>query len=370
MAGDSAEGKIRDLAAKALRASAERFRIVYHTAPLAFVLWDRECRVTDWNDRAERIFGWSPEDVLGKNFFEFLIPQGARPQVKDVVKSLLRGEVEPEVVNENLTKSGKKILCQWHNSVLRDPQGEIVGAMSLGLDITEARRAELELRASRKGLRSLARHLHTIREEERGAIARVIHDELGQTLTGMKMDLYWLQRQLNEDQGLLVEKIGTTLKQIDETVKRVQKISTELRPGLLDDLGLVAAIEWQVEQFRVQTQIPCELVVAPRELFIEADLATIFFRILQEALTNVVRHAQADHVRVHLIGTRGQLELEVADDGCGIAAERLSDHRSFGLISMHERASSWGGEIEISGQADRGTVVRVTVPLPTEPAEA
>jgi len=136
------------------------------------------------------------------------------------LRSLMRGEVEPEVVNENLTKSGKVILCQWHNSVLRNPQGEIVGAMSLGLDITEARRAELELKASRRGLRSLARHLHTVREEERGTIARVIHDELGQTLTGMKMDLYWLKRQLNEDQGALVEKIETTLRQIDEAMIR------------------------------------------------------------------------------------------------------------------------------------------------------
>jgi PAS domain S-box-containing protein len=127
---------------EALRASENRYRNVYDTAPLAFVIWDRECNITGWNDRAEQMFGWSREEVAGANFFEFLIPEKARPRVEDVVEKLLAGKVEPDVVNENLTKSGEIILCRWNNSILYDSEGKIIGAMSLALDITEQHKAQ------------------------------------------------------------------------------------------------------------------------------------------------------------------------------------------------------------------------------------
>jgi signal transduction histidine kinase len=242
--------------------------------------------------------------------------------------------------------------------------GLIIGAMSLALDITESRRAEQELRDSQRRLRNLARHLNSVRETERGAIARVIHDELGQTLTGMKMNLCWVQRQLTEKQEALASRIASTSQQIDAMVERVQQISTELRPGILDELGLVAAIEWQIEQLQDRTETRCELHVHPKELRVEPALATALFRIVQEALTNVVRHAGAKTIRTHLIRAGDRLELEVRDDGCGISDERLSDPRSFGLIGMRERVNSWGGELEIIGQPGRGTTVRVVVPWP------
>jgi len=140
----------RNRTKEALRASEERFRNVYDTAPLAFVIWDCDCRVTEWNNRAKEIFGWSRKQVLGRNFFEFLIPEHARPRVEDVVDALLRGEIEPDVVNENLTKGGETILCRWNNSILRGREGEVMGGMSLGLDITEQVRAEDALRESER----------------------------------------------------------------------------------------------------------------------------------------------------------------------------------------------------------------------------
>jgi PAS domain S-box-containing protein len=132
----------RRLAEETIRASEERYRNVFSTAPLAFVIWDRKCNVAEWNEYAENLFGWSREEVIGRNFFGFLIAENARPRVHDVVERLLQGNLEPDVINENLTKSGAIITCRWNNSVLRDRGGEIVGAMSLGLDITEQRRAE------------------------------------------------------------------------------------------------------------------------------------------------------------------------------------------------------------------------------------
>ncbi len=143
------EGEL-DRTEEVLRASEQRYRNVYDTAPLAFVIWDCACRVTDWNSRAERMFGWSRDEVLGRNFFEFLIPEHARPRVEDVVAHLLHGEIEPDVVNENLTKHGETLLCRWSNSILRDEEGRIMGGMSLALDITEQVRAERALRESEK----------------------------------------------------------------------------------------------------------------------------------------------------------------------------------------------------------------------------
>ena len=138
----------REEAEEAFRESEQRYRNVYDTAPLAFVIWDRECRITDWNECAEKMFGWSREEVLGRNFFEFLIPESVQPRIEDVVESLLSGTVEPDVVNENITKDGEVILCRWNNSILRDNEGSIIGAMSLGLNITSQKNSEQALRAS------------------------------------------------------------------------------------------------------------------------------------------------------------------------------------------------------------------------------
>lgn len=153
----------RRKAEEALRATEQRYRNLYDTAPLAFVLWDCQCLVTGWNARAERMFGWSREEVLGKNLFEFLIPQSARRRVEEVVKVLLRGNAELDVVNENLTKSGEIILCRWNNSILRDGAGNTVGVISLALDITEQRLAEEQLRESEKRFRDLAALLPRVR---------------------------------------------------------------------------------------------------------------------------------------------------------------------------------------------------------------
>ena len=150
LAGQERPEGERNRAKEALRASEERFRNVYHTAPLAFVIWDCDCRVTDWNSRAKKMFGWSRKEILGRNFFEFLVPEHARPRVEDVVDALLRGEIEPDVVNENLTKSGEIIVCRWNNSILRGREGQVMGGMSLALDITEQLRAENALRESEK----------------------------------------------------------------------------------------------------------------------------------------------------------------------------------------------------------------------------
>ena len=230
-------------------------------------------------------------------------------------------------------------------------------------DITEGKLAEDQLRASREQLRELSRFLESVREEERTRMAREIHDELGQTLTALKIDLSWLRRRLPEDEELLVAKTDSMYELVDDAIQTVKRVSSELRPGALDDLGLADAIEWQTQEFGKLTDIHCEFRASPDGIVLGRDLSTALFRICQEALTNVARHAQATKVSVRLRQQRGRLALTISDNGKGIEERQILDPRAFGLIGMRERARFWGGEVKIGGGRRRGTVVTVAIPL-------
>jgi len=230
-------------------------------------------------------------------------------------------------------------------------------------EITERKRSEEELKQSRERLRDLASHLQSIREQERGRIAREIHDELGQALTALKMDIYWIGHGLSKDQQLLLEKTRSMSRLIDTTAQSVQRISSELRPGLLDDLGLSAAVEWQADEFRNRTGIQCETISDPEDIALNQALSTAVFRIFQEALTNIARHANATRVKIILKEKSRKVELTVRDNGKGITEKQISDARSFGLIGMRERVHSFRGDLRISGTPNEGTTVRVSIPL-------
>jgi len=225
---------------------------------------------------------------------------------------------------------------------------------------------EEELRSSHQQLRNLAAHLQSVREEERAGIARELHDEMGQVLTALKMDLSWLNKRLTKDDSSLVEKVKSMTKLTDTAIRMVRRLSTELRPGILDDLGLSAAIEWQAEEFAERTGIGCEVSVNDGVIILEQDRSTAIFRIFQEALTNVARHARATKVKASLKEKDGELVLEVKDNGRGITEKQISDAKSFGIMGMRERVYPWGGEVKISGIREKGTTVRVTIPLGKE----
>ena len=222
---------------------------------------------------------------------------------------------------------------------------------------------EAELRSSRQQLRNLAAHLQSVREEERASIARELHDEMGQALTALKMDLSWLNKRLAQDDTSLAEKVESMSRLTDRTIQGVRRLSTELRPGILDDLGLAAAIEWQVEEFEERTGIGCEVSVDDGVINLEQGCSTAIFRIFQEALTNVARHAGATKVKASLKDKDSKLVLEVKDNGRGITEKQISDAKSFGIMGMRERVYPWGGEVKISGMRGEGTTVRVSIPL-------
>lgn len=223
-----------------------------------------------------------------------------------------------------------------------------------------------ELERSREQLRNLSRRLQSIREEDSKRIAREIHDELGQSLTALKMDLSWLAARFSEDlsdRRPLLEKIKAMSSLIDRTIQTVQKISSELRPGLLDDLGLIPAIEWQAQEFQRRTGIQCQLAIECETVDLDSERSTAVFRVFQEALTNVARHAQASQVSITLKKDPKQLELKVMDNGIGISEKAIQASDSLGLMGMRERLHPFGGELGIRGWPNKGTEVTVVLPL-------
>lgn len=225
------------------------------------------------------------------------------------------------------------------------------------------KQAEQELSNSREQLRNLSTYLQSAREEERTRIAREIHDELGQTLTALKMDLSWLGKHLSEDREPLREKTKTMVKLVDTTIQTVQRISAELRPGLLDNLGLAAAIEWQAKEFRDRTGIECEMKCSLDSIAMDRERSTAIFRIFQEALTNVARHAEATRIVINMRQETHSLLLKVRDNGKGITREEIFDPNSFGLIGIRERVHQWEGKVKIKGVSGKGTVVFVSLPV-------
>jgi len=255
---------------------------------------------------------------------------------------------------------------RWVHEFLQnigDRTGKIIFIQGTIYNITEKKIAEFELKKSREQLRNLASHLETAREEEKKHIAREIHDELGHALTALKLDLAWMQKKKFLRQDVLMKKIHSMTELIESTIRKVRMISSQLRPSVLDHFGLLAAIEWQTKEFQKRTAIRCKLTINITELSLDEYRSISIFRIYQEILTNIARHAEATRVDITLEKIGFELELRVSDNGKGIRQEQLSNLKSFGLLGMNERANSMSGKITISGILGIGTTVTLRIPL-------
>ncbi|HUV01331.1 MAG TPA: PAS domain S-box protein [Bacteroidales bacterium] len=230
-------------------------------------------------------------------------------------------------------------------------------------DITERKQAEEALRASKQQLRHLTAYIQKVAEIERTNIAREIHDELAQALTVLKMELTWLKKKLPKGQEPLIERTNTMLKITDKTIGTMKRIATDLRPGVLDDLGLAAAIEWQAEEFQKQTGIKCKVGLDAEDITLDRDRNTAIFRIFQETLTNVARHAKATQVSVSLKEREGKIILTVKDNGKGITKEEIAHPKSYGLMGIRERAKILNGNSIIKGVRGKGSSVTVEIPV-------
>jgi PAS domain S-box-containing protein len=249
----------------------------------------------------------------------------------------------------------------------REPRSATADDLALIERATHVAGIAIERRQLEDQLRDLSAHVESVREDERTGIAREIHDELGQSLTALKMDVAWITRRVtgaaDSPRDAMIDKLRTMSELTDDVINQVRRISAELRPGVLDDLGLLAAIEWQGQEFEKRTGATCAIESNVGEMQLERNLCTAVFRIFQEALTNIARHAEASHVDVRLEHREGWLHLDVHDDGKGISAEALHDPRSLGLLGMSERARRLGGTAHVIGEPGKGTTVSLAVPL-------
>ncbi len=349
-----------------LREVNDRLTALVHASPIGIVILDAEglCRL--WNPAAEKIYGWREEEVLGRP-----LPTVA-PEQSNEHRSLRERVMEDKAFTDlevvRYRKDGIPVYTSLSTAPLRAPNGTICGLIGLMVDMTQRKQVELQLSQSRDQLRALMTRLHSAREEEGTRIAREVHDELGQAMTSLKLDLSWVARRLSlpetaDSRAQMLERIQGAMRQLDGTIQSVRAIATALRPSVLDELGLAAALDWQTRDFEKRTGIRCEWSMPSVPIPIGPDQATAVFRIYQEILTNVVRHAQASTIQIHLDISANWLVLEVSDNGLGIPASALAHTNSLGLLGMRERATQWGGDLSIQGTAGKGTTVTVRLPV-------
>ncbi len=308
------------------------------------------------------IFGFSNlEDFVGRSVFRFVDTDS---------KLLLEYRMENRGTNKQ-QDSRYEIVIRRRDGEMRNieiSEGTItIGGeeciQSTFRDVTERKKADDELKRSREQLRNLATHLEKVRETERKEIAYEIHDDLGQSLTAMKMDILWIAQKLPKSEKKLFERAMGMSSLIDETINKIRMISTQLRPSILDHFGIGAAIEWLAEDFQKRTDISYKIKIEPRDIELDEFTSMGIFRICQEALTNITRHAEATTVDISLIQSNGELELIIKDDGIGISEEQVNDVHSFGLIGIRERAYLAGGTSSIVGVPGEGTIVNVKMPV-------
>ena len=259
---------------------------------------------------------------------------------------------------------GAPVRIEGHYLCMYDDRHWITGHLGIQRDITDRYLAAAEVSQSREDLRVLAAHLETVREEERKRIARELHDELGQAVTALKLDLAWVEHRLPRNSSSeLGARTHDLLGRLDDVMVSVRRIITELRPSVLDELGLADAIEWQAHEFATRTGLALDLKVEVEGGVVPDPVASAVFRMLQEALTNTARHAHARHVGVSLHQDTRSLTLDVIDDGQGITESEIRGRRSLGLLGLRERAIACGGTVEIRGEPGVGTTVSLRLPL-------
>jgi PAS domain S-box-containing protein len=321
-----------------------------------------ERRINFANNAVKSIFGWHREELIGKSIRVIYRNEEEADTIAGLFYSSLENQRTYTTEFPCRKKDGREILCRMKASRIGEKLRERRIVVTYE-DITQQKKAQEELERSRQELRNLSVHLQSVREKESTRIARKIHDELGQSLTALQMDLSWLEGRLPKQNEQIQDKARRMSRLVDSTIESVHKISTELRPSLLDDLGLPAAIEWQADDFQKRSGIRCEAFLDCSDSSIDKDLATTIFRIFQETLTNIVHHSKATKCRVSLTEKGKELCLEVADNGIGITRRQIDDPQSFGMIGMRERAHLWGGTVHVRGGKPQGTIVNVKIPL-------
>ena len=371
------ERQARKWAEAALATGEERLKLIARSTTDAIWDWDLTTHALWWGEGLETLFGHQVYELQPgvESWYSRLHPE-EKERVIARRYAAINGAKEKFLDYYRFRRAdGSYAYILDRGFVLRNEEGRAVRMVGAVIDLTEQKRAEAEVTAAYDRLRGLTLRLERTKEDERKRIARELHDEFGQLLTGLKLDLSSLGKHLAQHASTLqpevIEKLDSIGALVDDSIQLVRKVASSLRPGILDDLGLVPALQWQAREFEERAGIPCEAVLSPdlsqREL--DPDRSTALFRIAQELLTNVMRHAHASRARLVLREETDGLLLEVSDNGVGISEQDHVNPTTLGLLGMWERVALFGGTLHIHGAPDKGTTVQAWIPQRSEHAE-
>jgi PAS domain S-box-containing protein len=352
----------RAAAQRALAASEARYRGLFEVLPVAMLMVDREGIIVLANAEAERLFGLGRAELVGRTA-RTLVPRDRRGCLPQLWEEIHESRETRRFGTERALSAQRSDGTLAPVEIALSPVDTADGPMALAsiVDISQRKQAEEEILSSREQLRELTEHLNRAKEEERASIAREIHDELGRLLTAAKIELSTIAQQLPPGRLDLVTEAGSVEALLDQAMDTSRRISRRLRPAILD-YGIVAALDWQARDFSKRTGIACQLVADTEDIELEPERATAVFRIAQESLTNVARHADAAHVSFELTTGPGErITLRIADDGRGITKRDLAKIGSFGIRSMRERAEFLGGELTIGAAPEGGAEVKLSI---------
>jgi PAS domain S-box-containing protein len=332
------------------------FKAIFEKAPILIFVIQKKGRFSLWNRECERTLGWSWEEVRKmKDPLLVLFPESS--YLRSLLSALSQSDGR---FNKYQVRAKDRSFRHQMWSITRLSDDQI---MVIGSDITEQRKAELAYDDSQNQLRNFSAHLEFFREDERTRIARDIHDVLGQMLSLLQIDLKWLEHRISSDQKSLIVKIHSMYSIIDSVIEWVRKFSQELRPNVLDNVGIGAAVEWLADEFKKQSEISCQVNVFPPKLVMENKISTAVFRIIQEALTNVRRHSGATKVELFMEKKEEFLNIRVKDNGVGILEDQIHNSKSLGLMGIKERVRLLKGQFNVQGIPGAGTTVFIRIPL-------
>lgn len=348
----------RKMAEQARDESQQRFALAAEAAGLGSWELDLARQCFRFSANKAVMLGYAAEERhMTVADFVALVYSEDRPMVAEKIQQALCDGMPQQAEYRVCLPDGEVRWLEARGRPILDSDGTIRQINGVSMDISARKQAELQLR-------ELSVHLQRVREEERKRLAREIHDELGGALTAIKFDLTLPGRQDDPDPDARHQRNQEPVARVDAAIASLRRIISDLRPSVLDDLGLWAALEWQAQEFTSRSSIPCSYALHGGEIDLEPETATHLFRMVQEALTNVIRHAQAARVTIRANVTFEQIMISVQDDGIGLPADHVSDHVSYGLLGLHERARQFNGAVRISGAPGKGTLVRIWVPLP------
>lgn len=346
------------------------YRAVLETSGEAILLLSPQSIILGWNHAAEAMFGWTADEALGRSYVELCLPAMARESFLAELERVTGGSTVRKLELPAKTRAGSQTMVSWNISGVRKVAQRLIGLMAIGTVLPPQIQIDEALRLAQARARREARRAQTAVEEERRRIARELHDEFGQGLTGLKFDLAWLGVRLSQSHASSnsadpLTRIQTMTGSVDRLLEFVHTTAAALRPAAVDDLGLVPALEYLAETFQRRTGAGCDVNADPElsSMNLPPDISAALFRIAQESLTNVMRHAAASQVQIRLFRNRDIVTLEVTDNGRGITNERMTAPHSLGVRGMQERVELLGGHFHIGGTSGVGTTTRASLPL-------